>query len=115
VWFNAENRLHRLMKSVFEKTDWDERIQWHPTQGQWQVEVFDKSYQGFLAFKKMILYSPFSYFCYVFVLGLPNEYFLWIKLKAVQFVLVAFFPWPEVIESLKAATVTRRLAQGRIS
>ncbi|MDP2654687.1 MAG: hypothetical protein Q8Q08_11750 [Candidatus Omnitrophota bacterium] len=113
IRFNPQRRLHRAIKAVIEKVDCDQRAAWIPEQGRLQVNVFDGHYQGFLAFKRIVLYSPFFYFLYVFILGLPNESFLWVKLKTVQLALVIFFPWMEIIAWLKGAPGAGGLAERR--
>lgn len=101
VRYDDNNQLNRLLKTFFSFVDWDKRIEWQTARGKWQLGVLEQSFSGFLAFKRIILYSPFFYFLYVFILGLPNNPYLWIKLKTVQIILVFFFPWPEIIEHLK--------------
>jgi len=101
VSIDPGNRLHRWIKTVFARMDFDRRIDWKPRPGGFMVEIFEKNYSGFQAFKRLILYSPVSYFGYVLILGLPNEPFLWFKLKAVQLVLIFFFPYWEMMEALK--------------
>jgi hypothetical protein len=101
VGYDDRSPQHRLARRIFESVDWDQRIQWHAQGKRWQLQTFETACDGFLAFKRTILYTPLFYFLYVTVLGLPNDHFLWLKLKTVQAVLVFFLPWPEIIAHFK--------------
>ncbi len=101
VRYNERIAPHQVGKKIFEFLDWERRIEWQAGYDGWTLSALERTFEGLLALKRLVLYTPFFYFAYVAVLGLPNEPFLWLKLKAVQLTLILFFPWPEMLEYLK--------------
>ncbi len=99
VGYNESMLGHRWAKKIFQTIDWDRRIHW-TIQNNWQVTVFDRTFSGLLALKRLVLYTPCAYFLYALILALPDP-LLWIKLKVVQLVLILFLPWPEIIELVR--------------
>jgi hypothetical protein len=100
VRYKVNSVWQLFVHRIFSVLDFDKMIIWKPTDT-WSVEIFGKEHAGFIALKRLILYTPFFYFCYVLILGLPNNQFLWIKLKCVQLTLLFFFPWIEIVEFIK--------------
>jgi hypothetical protein len=101
VRYNTQKPLHQALKTIVSLVDWDKRIVWTAHKAKFQLTAFEKDVYGFIAFKRLIFYTPFFYFLFAVILGLPNTPYLWLKLKAVQAALVFFFPWPEVLECLR--------------
>ena len=101
TWSDFGVFIIAMLSSYLAFVEWPAALKFYRRGKTAVLEMPGRTYTGFLAFKKRILYDPLTYFVLVAIMGTLNGNWIGLKVRAVEIMLLLFCPVPEMIYAFR--------------